>query len=214
MASTVRVMVVDDQMMARGYLSDHIGASSRYEVVASFGSAELAVAYCAEHPVDLAVLDVVLRGGPDGLEAAAAIKRESPSTKVVVVTSMPEVSYLERARAAHVESFWYKEYADRPLLEVLDATMAGESVYPDAVPEVRLGDALSSDFTAQELVVLREMTTGASNAQIADRLYLSVHTVRTHVRHLLEKTGYATRTQLAVNASLAGLVVARDDEGR
>lgn len=207
----VRVAIVDDQMIARGYFESAVRATAGYCVVASFGSAEAACAYCACNEVDLVLIDVVLRHGMDGIDAAREIKAASPSTKVVAVTSMPEASFIDRARQAGVESFWYKEYADRPLEDVLDATMRGESVYPQKAPPVRLGKALSATITSQELAVLREMASGASNAQIASSLCLSIHTVRTHVRHLLAKTGFETRTQLAVNAVLCGLVVVHDE---
>lgn len=205
--SMVKVMVVDDQLVARGYFENSIDTSPRYEVVASFGSADAAVVFCAGNPVDLVIMDVVMKHGLDGLQAAEAIKKENPQIKIVVATSMPDATFVQRARAAGVESFWYKEYSDCSLIEVMDATMAGQSVYPDALPPIKLGQALNTDLTAQELAVLREMATGASNAEIAERLCVSVHTVRTHVKHLLAKTGFDTRTQLAVNASLAGVVV-------
>ena len=71
---------------------------------------------------------------------------------------MPEYSYLSRAREIGVESFWYKEEQRESLLDVMERTMAGESVYPDATPELQLGLASSYEFTERELEVLREMT--------------------------------------------------------
>lgn len=204
-----RVVVLDDQMIARGYFEQAIEVSDRYEVVGSFGSADAAVKFCSVRAVDVVVLDIVMKRGMDGLDAATAIKAARPACKVVVVTSMPEAGFLARAREIGVEGFWYKEYADAPLLDVLDAVMDGRTVYPDAVPPVALGNAKGTDLTEAELAVLREMVTGASNVEIAERLGVSVHTVRTHVKHLLSKTGCASRTQLAVEASLSGLVVAR-----
>ena len=207
MAQT-RVLIVDDQAMARGYFEAVVSACPRYQVVGSLPRAEAADVFCQGNAVDLVILDVVMRDGADGLEAARRIKRACPQVKIVLVTSMPEVSYLQRAHEAQVESFWYKEHAAVPLIEVLDRTVAGESVYPDAAPAVELGQAKSTDLTAQELAVLRELTTGATNSEIADRLCISVNTVRGHVQHLLTKTGYETRTQLAVNARVSGLVIA------
>ena len=83
-------------------------------------------------------MDVVMRDGISGLEAAERIKKDSPHTKILMVTSMPEVSYLTRARQIGVDSFWYKEEGDLPLLKVMDMTMEGKSVYPDHTPVLRL----------------------------------------------------------------------------
>ncbi len=202
-----KVLVVDDQMIARSFFEMHIKASPRYEIVHSLGSAEAADIYCQNHPVDLVVMDVVMRRGITGLEAAERIKRTCPSTRILVVTSMPEVTYIKRAREIGVDSFWYKEYDDMPLIEVMDRTMAGESVYPQEAPLVYLGEAKSTDLTEQEVAVLRELTTGASNEEIAQKLFISVNTVRWHVQNLLAKTGYNSRIKLAIFARASGLVL-------
>ena len=120
---------------------------------------------------------------------------------------MPECSYLERARAIGVESFWYKEDANTDLLDVMARTMRGESIYPSATPELRLGPASSCEFTARELEVLREMTGGDTNSEIAERLHMSVATVKSHILSMLGKTGFRNRTELAVRARESGVVI-------
>ena len=85
--------------------------------------------------------------------------------------------------------------------------MAGERVYPDSTPQLRIGQALSSNFTSRELEVLRELTSGDSDVEIAQRLNMSVWTVRSHIRHLMEKTGLESRTSLAVEGRKSGLVI-------
>ena len=208
----VKVLIVDDQMIARSFFEMHIQASQRYEVVHSMGSAEAADIYCLSNPVDLVVMDVVMRKGITGLEAAARIKRLKPGIRIVMVTSMPEVSYIARAREIGVESFWYKELNELPLLEIMDRTMAGESVYPQEAPLVYLGEARSTELTEQELAVLRELTNGASNEEIAQRLHVSVNTVRWHLQNLLAKTGYNSRIKLAIFARASGLVLGDEAE--
>ena len=128
--------------------------------------------------------------GESGLDAAERIKRAFPQIRIIIVTSMPECSYLSRAREIGVESFWYKEEQRESLLDVMERTMAGESVYPDATPELQLGLASSYEFTDRELEVLREMTGGDTNQEIAERLHMSVATVKTHILNMLEKTGF------------------------
>ena len=148
-------------------------------------------------------MDVVTRNGESGLDAAARIKRAFPRIRIIIVTSMPECSYLCRALEIGVESFWYKEEQHESLLDVMERTMNGESVYPDATPEL----ASSYEFTERKLEVLREMTGGDTNQEIADRLHLSVATVKTHILNMLEKTGFRNRTELAVRARESGLVI-------
>lgn len=120
---------------------------------------------------------------------------------------MPEFSYLDRAKKIGVDSFWYKEDKRETILDIMDRTVAGEKVYPDRAPELKLGNASSYDFTPTELEVLRELTSGDTNPEIAKRMHLSSETVKKHIQHMLEKTGFKSRTMLAVEARESGLVI-------
>ena len=91
--------------------------------------------------------------------------------------------------------------------------MVGESVYPDATPELQLGLASSHEFTERELEVLREMTGGDTNQEIAEHLHMSVATVKTHILNMLGKTGFRNRTELAVRARESGLVILNRKNG-
>ena len=202
-----KVMIVEDQTMPRQLFELRVQSSERFEVAISIDNAAMADIYCLKYPVDLILMDVITRNGESGLDAAARIKRAFPKIRIVIVTSMPEYSYLSRARAIGVESFWYKEGQRESLMEIMERTMNGESIYPDATPELRLGLASSYDFTERELEVLREMTGGDTNQEIAERLHMSVATVKTHILNMLGKTGFRNRTELAVRARESGLVV-------
>ncbi|MCQ2467560.1 MAG: response regulator transcription factor [Clostridia bacterium] len=202
-----KVMIVDDQNMPRQLFEMIVNSSDNYTLVKSIQSAAAADMYVLSNDIDLIIMDIVMADGSNGLDAAAEIKKLKPAIKILIVTSMPEVSFLERAREAGVDSFWYKEVEDKPLLDVMDRTMAGEHVYPDKTPEVKLGLASCSDLTERELEVLRVLSTGCSDQEIADALHISFATVRTHINHMLEKTGFATRTELAINARISGTVI-------
>lgn len=202
-----KVMIVEDQTMPRQLFELRVQSSERFELAISIDNAAMADIYCHKYPVDLILMDVITRNGESGLDAAARIKRAFPDIKIVIVTSMPECSYIDRARAIGVESFWYKEEQRESLMEIMERTMNSESIYPDATPELRLGLASSYDFTERELEVLREMTGGDTNQEIAERLHMSVATVKTHILNMLSKTGFRNRTELAVRARESGLVI-------
>ena len=120
---------------------------------------------------------------------------------------MPESSWMQRARMIGVESFWYKESGQMEILEVLDRTVAGESVYPETAPPARLGKATRDSFTDREIEVLRELAAGKSNSEISELLCVSENTIKTHMRTLLRKTGFTNRTELAVHARVVGLAL-------
>lgn len=203
----IKVMIVDDQFISRQLFEMYVKSSERYEIVYSIESAAFADAFVLKHSVDLVLMDILMNDGSNGLHAAARIKKNSPSTKIVAVTSMPEYSWMEKAREIGIESFWYKEAAKETILEVMDRTMNGESVYPDHAPTVKIGLAYSTEFTGRELEVLRVMTTGISNAAIAEKMNITENTVKNHIRHMMEKTGCESRTELAIAARVSGIVI-------
>lgn len=201
------VLIVEDQEMTRRLLELLLENAAAYNVVRAIPNAEMALFYCDRGDVDLVLMDVCTEMDASGLDAAARIKEKHPEIKVIIVTSIPEFSWLERARAIGADSFWYKNVSRAPLLEIMDRTMRGESIYPDETPPVTVGLASSKEFSTRELEILRELTGGASNQEIGHTLGISPLTVKTHVKNMLEKTGFHTRTELAVEARRLGLVI-------
>ena len=124
---------------------------------------------------------------------------------------MADTGWLEKARTAGIESFWFKTYSDISLLEVMDRTMAGESVYPGSAPAVLLGKLPAAELTAQQRNMLRLLVEGLSNREIAERLFLSPNTVKDYMDDLMEKTGIHSRTALVAQASRLGIVVSDTD---
>lgn len=202
-----RVLVVDDQVMPRQLFESIIKSSENYELVACIETAKIADMYCAKQQVDLILMDVVMNDDTSGLDAAEKIKKSYPKTKIIIMTSMPDADFLERARKIGVESFWYKEVQDTTMLEVMDKTMAGEHIYPDNPPVISLGLAKNTDFTAREMDVLRKMVQGYADKEIAEMLGMSYYTVRFHINSLLGKTGCVSRTELAIRVVRSGIIV-------
>ena len=202
-----RVLLVEDDPMARQLLEIYISNSDIYELAGSVESALFAEAFCRTHPVDMVLMDVCTAMNANGIDAARKIKKNMPHIKVIIITSQPECSFIDRAREAQVDSFWYKESTAEKVIEVMDRTMNGESVYPDTTPTLQLGSAKSSEFSAKELEVLRELISGESDAVIADKLHMSLRTVKAHIQTMREKTGFRNRTELAVRARECGLVI-------
>lgn len=193
--------------MPRQLFEAFISMSDKFHLVHSIKNADMADIYCEQSRIDLILMDVCTELNSNGLEAAERIKQKHPEIKIIIVTSMPEVSYLERAKAIGVDSFWYKEVSEEPIIELMDRTMAGESIYPDSTPAVSFGNIKSTDLSKREIEVLREVIMGFTNAEIAERLSISQHTVRDYVQVIMEKTGYRTRTELAVKARETGIII-------
>ncbi len=203
----VNVLIVEDQDIPRELFEIYIKSSERFHHLLSISSASAALSVCKAGKVDLILMDVMTELDRSGLDAAEEIKRQFPQIKIIIVTSMPEYSWLSRAKEIGVDSFWYKDGQKSGILDVMERTMAGERIFPDETPLIRIGNATNHEFTERELDVLKELTTGDTNAEIAKRLFISVATVKSHIQHLMEKTGFKTRTELVAEARGLGIVI-------
>ena len=202
-----KVLIVDDSRVARSYMQSVVGGSENYELVGSLTNADMADIVCRRSAVDLVLMDVCTDGGKDGIEAAAALRKMFPRLKIIIVTSMVEQSFIGRAKAAGADSFWYKDVSPEELVDVMDTTMRGGHVWPGETPAVKLGISTSRELTDAQLKVLRLVCEGLQNDEIAQRLNVSVNTVRWHITKILEETGFSNKTQLAVAVTGKHLII-------
>ncbi len=201
------VVIAEDFRMIREIFETAVERSENYTLAASFQTAVQAVKYLEKNPADLVLMDVLIPGSMNGLDAAELIKQSHPEVKIIIVTSMPELTYEKRAKEIGVESFWQKEVQELSIQEIMDRTMAGESVYPSEQIEVPIGNTLSTEFTEREIEILQELVIGSSNKEIADKLGVESSTVKMHISNMLQKTGFKSRLELAVQARHFGIVI-------
>ncbi len=195
----VNVLLVEDSKITQDMVASYISQSEDYLLMATLENAANAEIVCMNGKVDLILMDVCTADDESGLLAAAKIKKHHPDIRIIIMTSMPEYSFIRKAREAGCDSFWYKEYGETELLDVIDRTMCGESVFPDETPTVMIGYTGSNELTERELEVLRQLTLGYKYEEIADILNVSANTVKYHIKNLLTKTGYRSTLQLVVD---------------
>lgn len=203
----VNVLIVEDQRMIRETMENYIRQSEGYSLAGSIAGAGLAEKFCASNPVDLVLMDVCTENGESGFEAAGIIKSRFPDIKVIIVTSMLDAGYLNRAKEVGADSIWFKDVSRVELMTVVEKTMNGESVYPDRTPEVKIGNASSYEFTEAEIKVLRLLVEGMTYKEMANALNVSVETVKSQVGSMLQKTGFTSKTKLAAMVMSKRLIV-------
>lgn len=203
----VKVMIVEDQPMVRLAMEQYLASGKCYQTVASISNAAMAEAVCRKCGADLILMDICTEEDESGLAAAKKIKKALPWVKIVMITSMVEFCFLEKAKEAGADSFWYKDATPEELLAVMDRTMEGESVYPDTTPEVMVGTAKSCEFTRAEIEVLRLVVEGKSYKRIAENLGISHETVKWHISNMLRKTNFDSKTKLAVAVTQKNLII-------
>lgn len=203
----VKVMIVEDQPMVRLAMEQYLASGKCYQTVASISNAAMAEAVCRKCGADLILMDICTEEDESGLAAAKKIKKALPWVKIVMITSMVEFGFLEKAKEAGADSFWYKDATPEELLAVMDRTMEGESVYPDTTPEVMVGTAKSCEFTRAEIEVLRLVVERKSYKRIAENLEISHETVKWHISNMLRKTNFDSKTKLAVAVTQKNLII-------
>src|SRR5437588_12873541 len=196
------VVAAADPLVRRALESILSGAG--FDIVAETASAEDAVAAVAQRSPHVALIDVILEDG-DGLETAERIVRESPETRVIVLSAAEDDTKAVRALRAGARGYLRKDIELEALPRAVSGVMAGEAAISRRltmriVDELRktpsIGPGLRptvSELTPREWQVLDLLTTGSSTADIAIDLVLSPETVLTHVKNILKKLGVHSR---------------------
>ena len=200
-----KILIVDDDPAICKLLEKVMHSNELETTTVNCGMDALSI--LKNHTFDLILMDICTENDSDGLTAAESIKKFYPRIKIVMVTSMLEGRFLDRARKIGAESFWYKDSPSGDLVDVIEGTLEGRQFWPDSTPAVQLGKALSCELSDQELQTLRLLCEGKTNAEIAAKLNVAESSVRTYINRMLEKTGYPNRNRLMVAAVGKRLVV-------
>ena len=203
----VNVLIVEDSRVSRESFERQLSAVENYFVAATLENAANAVIACMRNNIDLVLMDICTADDESGLVAAAKIKAQHPKIRVIMMTSMPEVSFLRKAKESGCDGFWYKEESQFSLVEACDLVMAGELPWPKETPPVMIGLARSDEFTDRELDVIRELALGRRYEEIAASLYVSTNTVKYHIKNVLQKTGFHSAIQLVAEVVEKRLVL-------
>ena len=207
-----RVLIVEDQRMAQENMENIIKSDEKYTLAGIIPNAADAELFCMRETVDLILMDVCTARDENGIEACAVIKKKFPNIKVLIVTSMAEHTFIEKAKAAQADSFWYKDASHGELLTVMDQTMADEHIFPDKTPEVKLGLSTSYELTSAELDVLRVLMQSTSDEDAASMLGCTKANIRWHLGKILDKTGYRTRMELLIAVASKNLIIVTPDK--
>lgn len=187
----IRLLLADDQSLVRGALAALLGLEPDLQVVAEVGRGDEVVEAARESRPDVALLDVEMPG-LDGIEATEALREAALGTRVLMVTTFGRPGYLRRALRAGASGFVVK---DTPAAQLADAVRRVHSGLRVVDPALATESLLAGDspLTARERDVLLAARDGATVATIAQRLSLSLGTVRNHLSSAIGKTGAPTR---------------------
>jgi DNA-binding NarL/FixJ family response regulator len=208
----IRVIVADDHELVRRGLKGYLETNPDISVLAQCRSGRQAAdLIAAEHP-DVAVLDINMPD-LDGISATREVARTSPDTGVIILSAYDERHYVVEAVRAGARGYVLKTRDATVLMDAVKMVAQGHMVLdPDLAPFVteelnapraRTGPG---QLTSREMDILRLVADGSTNPQIAERLFVSVDTVKTHLEHVYQKLGTGDRTAAVAEAFRRGLI--------
>ncbi|ULO10470.1 response regulator transcription factor [Paenibacillus sp. 19GGS1-52] len=206
-----RVLVVDDHAHAREAMCEILSMDDSFEVIGVVESGAEAIAFTGQWMPDLILIDI---GMPemDGLETTRRIKQEYPYVKIVIVTVSDDIAYLFEALKQGAQGYLLKNLSPSTWIQYLQAIVSEEvPLSRELAFQILKEFAVTSQkeereaLTAREKEILSCVSSGSPNKEIATNLGISEHTVKNHLKNILQKLQLQNRTQLTRYAMEQGL---------
>lgn len=208
----IKVLLVDDHEMVRLGVSSYLMVQPDIEVIAEAENGLQGYNKAMNLRPDIILMDLVM-DVMDGIEATQKIMTEWPAAKIIIVTSFLDDEKVYPAIEAGASSYILKTSSAKEIADAIRSTYAGDNVIvPEVTDKILARDAkanqhhLHDDLTSRELEVLLLIAKGYSNQEIADELFITLKTVKTHVSNILSKLEVVDRTQATIYAFQNALI--------
>lgn len=214
MSEVIRVGLADDQPLVRAGFGMLVGSQDDMEVVWEVSDGDEVAAAAAARPADVVLMDVQMPR-MDGIAAARALLVSDESVRIIMLTTFDDAEFVRGAIEAGASGFLLKDATPDELLHAVRTVYEGDAVLAPKVtakvmkmwrPKASESESVDVGLTPRESEILKHIARGLTNEEIAAEEFVSMATVKTHVRHILMKTGSRDRVQAVLFAFRTGLV--------
>lgn len=200
----IRLLLVEDQDLLLDGMSLSLESTNEIEVVEKFKDIEEVFAFKNKNGIDVILTDVCCANNHNSIDYIKRIKEDNPNIKIVLMTSVMEINFIDRAKVAGADSFVYKTIPTKELIAVIHSVMSGYSTFPLSKKEEI---SFLKDLTDNELNIIRLYCQGNNRKEIAKKLTFSESTIKNNITQILEKTGFASMSKFAIWLMQNGFIV-------
>jgi NarL family two-component system response regulator LiaR len=220
MKPKTRILIADDHPLLREALCQVFSNQKDMEIIGQAGNGEEAIDLASQLKPDILVMDIMMPKF-DGLEASRQIKKITPNTAILILTAYDDDNYVLGLLEAGATGYLMKSAKGQDLVEAVRAVRAGESVLHPKIIEKLLKQAMAKPtetvepkikelLSDREMEMLKLLATGMSNKEIAEKLCLSLRTVKAHMSNIFTKMNVASRSEALVESLKKGLLTLED----
>ena len=200
------IVVVEDHKLLRDMIVESIEYENDFHVVASLADAKETAKICEELKPDVVLMDICTENNSNGIAYSKLIKEKFPSIKIVIMTGIMDLNFINDAKKFGIDSFIYKSISKETLITSLRSTMNGYSIYPNE-KDAPIETAILQNLTNTEMLVLKTYCRLLDRKEVAEELGISISTLKNHISSIYTKTGYDNLTKLSVYCISNGLIV-------
>ena len=200
------IIVIDDHQMLRDMISETLNSKDDLNVVATSGNAKDSLELCKKLNPDLVLMDVCTENNSNGIAYSKLLKKQFPNVKVIIMTGVLDLNFINDAKEAGIDSFIYKNISKDSLIMTIKNTLDGYSMYPNDKNNLSKNNILS-DLTEAELKVLTLYCKLLDRDEVANKLGISTRTLQSYISSIYSKTGYNNLAKLSIFCVSSGLIV-------
>lgn len=203
----IRIVVIDDHILLRDMIVDTLNSESDFNVVGVSDDAKNSIELCEKLNPDILIMDVCTANNSNGVSYAKLVKENYPDIKIIIMTGILDINFINESKNAGAESFIYKSISKDSLIATVRNTANGYSMYPNSNSDKNAENNILSKLTNKEIQILTLYCKLLDKDEVAESLSISPRTLRSHIYSIYEKTGFNNLNKLAIYCVSNGLIV-------
>ena len=204
MENKIKILLCEDQEIVSEGIANSLSKLDNFEIVKILANAKDILSSLKENEIDVILTDIITENKNNVLDFIPEIKKEFPNVKIITITGFPDITFMDKAKKAGVNSFIYKNVSTKELVSLINNTFYGYYVYPS---EKVTNDLIISSLNDTELKILRLYISGVEREDIAEKLYMSNSSLKAHISSILQKTGFPSLARVAIYAVSNSLIL-------